>query len=148
VANDAALFFHGSLAAGTTMTQTTAQNGVAVDLGSNTLNRTLLVERRITALNGQGLDTTFQDSADGTTFSAMPGATGGLLGFKRGTTTIYGSTDTLAPGAPERIVIRTDKRYVRMVSTPIGTTFASVSFSVVAKVLDGSFAMAVGAIDS
>lgn len=140
--------FHGSLAAGTVMTATTAQNGVTVDLGSNTVNRTILVERRITALTGQGLDTTFQDSLDGTTFSAMPGATGALAGFKRGTTTIYSSTDAIAPNAAERIVIRTDKRYVRAVNTPIGTTFVSVTFSLTGQPLDGSFAFGVGPIDS
>lgn len=147
MARDQALMFHGSIAAGTVMTATTAQNGVTIDLGSNTVNRSLLIERRITALNGQGLDTTFQDSLDGTTFSAMPGATGALAGFKRGTTTIYSSTDAIAPNAPERILLRTDKRFVRMVSTPIGTTFVTVTFSVVGVVTDGGYAFAVGPLD-
>lgn len=147
MANDAALMFHGSLAAGTVMTATIATNGAAVDLGSNSINRVLLLERRITALTAScTLDTTFQDSTDATTFSAMPGATGALLGFKRATTSIFSSTDTIAPGAPDRIVLRTDKRYIRMVTTP-GTTFTSATFSVTGKVLDGGFSGQAGPID-
>jgi hypothetical protein len=146
MANDTALMFHGSLAAGTVLTATIATAGPTVDLGSNTINRVLLVERRITANTG-ALDTTFQDSLDNTTFSNMPGATGALLGFRRSTTTIYSSTDAIAPLAPDRIVIRCDKRYVRM-SVALGTSNTSVTFSVVAKVIDGSFAFGVGAIDT
>jgi hypothetical protein len=148
MANDAALMFHGSLAAGTVMTATIATNGAAIDLGSNTINRTLLIERRITALTAScTLDTTFQDSTDGTTFSAMPGATGALLGFARGTTTIFSSTDAIAPNAPQRIVVRADKRFMRMVNTP-GTTFTSATFSVIAKVIDGGAAFGNGPIDT
>jgi hypothetical protein len=148
MANDQALMFHGSLAAGTAMTSTTPANGATIDLGSNSINRVLLIERRVTAISaGALIDTTFQDSTDATTFSNMPGATGALLGFKRATTTIYSSTDSIAPGAPDRIVLRTDKRYVRMVTTlPVTTTTATMS--VVAKVIDGGFAFGVGAIDT
>lgn len=146
MANDTALFFHGSLAAGTVLTATVATAGPTIDLGSNTINRVLLVERRITAATGSFLDTTFQDSLDATTFSAMPGATGALLGFKRGTTTIFSSTDTIAPGAPDRIVIRTDKRYIRM-SVALGTSANSYTFSVIGKVLDGAFSGQAGPID-
>lgn len=148
MAKDQALMFHGSIAAGTVMTATVATNGATIDLGSNTINRTLLIERRITALTAScTLDTTFQDSTDGTTFSAMPGATGALLGFKRATTTIYSSTDTIAPNAPDRIVIRADKRFMRMVTTP-GTTFTSATFSVVGNVIDGGAAFANGPLDT
>jgi hypothetical protein len=148
MAGDASLYFHGSLAAGTVMTATIATNGATIDLGSNTINRVLLIERRITALTTSStLDTTFQDSLDNTTFSNMPGATGALLGFKRATTTIYSSTDAIAPLAPDRIVIRADKRYMRMVTTP-GTTFVTATFSVVARVVDGGFAFGVAAIDT
>jgi hypothetical protein len=148
MAYDSALMFHGSLATGTVMTATIATNGAAIDLGSNTINRTLLIERRITALTASStLDTTFQDSTDGTTFSAMPGATGALSGFKRATTTIVGSTDAIAPGAPDRIVLRADKRFMRMVVTP-GTTFTSATFSVVARVIDGGGAFGSGALDT
>jgi hypothetical protein len=148
MAKDAALMFHGSIAAGTVMTATIATNGVTVDLGSNSVNRALLLERRITALTAScTLDTTFQDSTDGTTFSAMPGATGALLGFKRATTSIFSSTDAIAPNAPDRIVLRADKRFMRMVTTP-GTTFTSATFSVVGMVVDGGFAFAVGALDT
>jgi hypothetical protein len=141
--------FHGSLAAGTVMTATIATNGVTVDLGSNGVNRAILIERRITGLTATcSLDTTFADSTDGTTFSNMPGATGALAGFARGATTIFSSTDAIAPNAPSRIIIRTDKRFVRMISTPVGTTFTSATFSVVGQPLDGSFAFAVGPLDT
>lgn len=147
MANDSALMFHGSLAAGTVMTATLATNGATIDLGSNSINRVLMIERRVTVLTGAaGIDHTFQDSLDGTTFSAMPGATGALMGFKRATTTIYSSTDTIAPNAPDRIVLRTDKRYLRVVSTP-GTTFTTATFSIVGKVVGGAWAFAAGAID-
>lgn len=148
MARDQALMFHGSIAAGTVMTATIATNGATIDLGSNSVNRVLLVERRITALTASStLDTTFQDSLDATTFSAMPGATGALWGFKRGTTTMFSNTDAIAPNAPDRAIIRTDKRFVRMVTTP-GTTFTSATFSVVAVPIDGAFAFAVGALDT
>ena len=149
MARDVSLFFHGSLAAGTVATATVATNGVTIDLGSsNNINRVILVERRITAQVGSStLDTTFQDSLDGTTFSAMPGATGALLGFKRGTTTMFSSTDAVPPGAPERIVLRTDKRFVRMV-TAVGTSACSFTFSCVGQPLEGAFAFAVGPLDT
>jgi hypothetical protein len=147
MANDAALMFHGSTAAGTVLTATVATAGPTVDLGSNSVNRALLLERRITAASGSALDQTFQDSLDGTTFSAMPGATGALLGFKRSTTTIFSSTDAIAPNAPDRIIIRTDKRFVRMISS-VGTSGNSYTFTVVGKVIDGAWAFAAGALDT
>jgi hypothetical protein len=149
MAYDKALMFHGdgTTATATTMTFTQPQNGVTVDLGSNSINRTLLIERRIASHSGSFLDTTFADSTDNATFSNMPGATGALLGFKRATTSIFSSTDAIAPNAPDRIVIRTDKRYMRMVSS-IGTSNNTYVVTVVARVIDGGGAFGSGPLDT
>jgi hypothetical protein len=147
MANDLYLIFHGSASGGTTLTATTATNLPSIDLGSNSVNRTLLLERRVTALTGAaGINVKLQASTDNTTFSDMPGAGSSLAGFPVATTTIYGSTDAVAANAPDRIAVRTDKRYVRAVVTP-GTTFTTVTFSVVGKVLSGAYASAVGPLD-
>lgn len=146
MANDNALWFHGTLAAGSTMTFTAASTpGPTVDLGSSTVNRTILVERRIGSISGSTLGIAFVDSLDNSTFSAMPGVTG--AGFKPAASSNYASTDALAPTAPERIVFKTDKRYVRALFT-IGTSGTTVGgVSVVGKVLTGAYSGAVGPLD-
>lgn len=144
MANDLALIFHGSASGGTTLTATLATNLPSVDLGSNSVNRTLLLERRVSALTGaSGINVKFQDSTDNTTFSDMPGAGNQILGFKVAVSTQYSSTDAVAASAPDRLTLNTDKRYLRGVVTP-GTTFSSVTFSVVGKVMNGAFSGASG----
>ena len=147
MANDASLWFHGTLAAGSTMTFTAANTaGPTVDLGSNTVNRTILVERRIGSISGSTLGIAFVDSLDGTTFSAMPGVTG--AGFKPAASSNYASTDALAPTAAERITFRTDKRYVRALYT-IGTSGTTVGgVTVVGKILSSGYSGAVGPLDT
>lgn len=150
MANDAALFFHGTSASGATFASSTGTNGPTVDLGSNTVNRAIRVERRVAgAISGGGsLDIVFQDSTDGTTFVNMPGATGALLGFARTATTSYSSTDAVAAEAPGVIILRTDKRYVRMVGTVTATTTSFGGVSVVGKVLSGAWSGASGVRDT
>ncbi len=150
MAKDVSLFFHGTGSSGTTMASSTGTNHPTVDLGSNTINRTLLVRMYMgAAKSGTGnLDVTFQDSTDNTTFVNMPGATGALLGFARQLTHSYSSTDAVAADAPARVVIRTDKRYVRAVSTVSATTTSWGGVTVVADVIDGGFAFAAGPRDT
>ena len=149
MANDAALYFHGTSAAGATMVDTTAVNGPTIDLGSASVNRAILVERRIGSYAGTtgSLDIRFQDSTDGTSFTNLPGATGATWGFARTATSSYSSTDAVAADAPARIIIRTDKRYVRAVMTGTSTTTTFGGVSLVGKPLSGAFAGAVGARD-
>lgn len=147
MANSLDLIFHGSASGGTTLTATIATNLPSVDLGSNSVNRMLLLERRVSALTGPaGINIKLQDSTDNTTFSDMPGAGSSLIGFPVATTTVYGSTDAVAANAPTRLAVRADKRYMRGVVTP-GTTFTTVTFSIVGKVLTGAYAGAVGPLD-
>lgn len=150
MATDGNLWFHGTAASGTTITYvTTGQAHPSVDLGSSTINRALLMEMRLgAAKSGDGpLDVYFQDSTDNTTFTTMPGSTGQILGFARQATHSYSSTDAVAADAPARILLRTDKRYVRMVSqTSTTTVFPNVS--VVAKPMGGAFTGGVGPRDT
>lgn len=149
MANDASLYFHGTSAAGTTVNPTTtASYGPGIDLNSASVNRAILVERRIASVNSATatLDIFFQDSSDNTTFVNLPGTTGGLAGFSRATTTSYSSTDAVAADAPARIIVRTDKRYIRAGWT-VGHTTNAWSISLVGKVLSGAFSGAVGARD-
>ena len=150
MANDANLYFHGTSSAGTTMAPTsTTSYGAGIDLGSASVNRAILVERRIASMNSATgtLDLIFQDSSDNTTFVNLPGTTGALAGFARAITTSYSSTDAVAADAPARIIIRTDKRYVRMGWAVGHTTNSFGGVSVVGKVLSGGFSGAVGARD-
>lgn len=157
MANDLNLQFHGTQSAGTTFTgtDTTGTNGPTIDLGSNSVNRTLLLERRIggthSVLGGKGLDITFFDSSDNSTFVAMPGTTSSAaLGFALATTNSYGSTDAIAPsgpGAVAKIVLRTDKRYIRA-RFQTGTSAAVVGgVTVIGKVLGGAYSGQGGPID-
>ena len=141
MAADAALYFHGTSAVGATFTSSTGAAGPTVGLGSATVNRAIMVERRIAgAISGTGsLDCYFQDSADGTNFTNLPGATGALSGFARTATTSYSSTDAVAAEAPARVIIRTDKRYVRAWFATTATTTSYGGVSVVGKVLGGAW---------
>lgn len=154
MANDLNLQFHGTQSAGTTFTgtDTTGTNGPIVDLGSNSVNRTLLLERRIGGAMTASLDIRFQDSSDGSTFVNMPGTTTtSFLGFAKATTNSYASTDAIAPSGPNAVgkaIIRTDKRYVRAVFI-IGTSATSAAgVTVIGKVLGGAYSGADGPIDS
>jgi hypothetical protein len=151
MAIDQSLYFHATTASGATFTSSTGVFGPTVDLGSSsTYNRTILVECRIAGpLSGTGsLDITFEDSTDGTSFTNMPGATGALLGFARTATTSYGSTDAVAAEAPRRIVLRTDKRYVRAEFTTTATTVSYAGVTVIGKPMGGAFSGAVGPRDT
>jgi flagellin-like hook-associated protein FlgL len=149
MANDLLLMFHATTAAGATFAAVST-TGPVVDLGSNSVNRTLLLERRIVSGTGT-LDITFQDSSDNSTFVNMPGTTSSAnVGFARATTSSYASTDAIAPSGPNavaKIVIRTDKRYVRATFTT-ATTNTWGGVSVVGKVMSGAFSGQDGPIDS
>lgn len=156
MARDLNLMFHATTSSGTTFTgtDTTGTNGPTVDLGSNSVNRTLLVERRISgAVTGNpALDITFFDSSDNSTFVPVPGTTGAAaIGFAKATTNSYSSTDAVAPsgpGAVAKIVVRTDKRYLRAKFTT-GTSGVSVAgVTVVGAVMSGAYSGQVGPIDS
>ncbi len=150
MANDAALYFHGTSGAGATFTPAQSTTyGPTVDLGSATVNRAIMVERRIASrlVGTGGLDTIFQDSVDGSTWVNMPAATGALLGFPRSATTSYSSTDAVAAEAPGRILLRTDKRYIRAGFSVAETTSSYGGVSVVGKVLSGAYSGSVGARD-
>ncbi len=155
MANDLNLMFHATTSSGVTFTgtDTTGTNGPTVDLGSNSVNRTLLLERRISgATTGNpGLQIRFQDSVDNTTFVNMPGTTStGVIGFAVATTNSYGSTDAVAPSGPNavaKIVVRTEKRFIRAVFQT-GTSGVVVAVvTVVGKVLAGAFSGQAGPID-
>lgn len=153
MALDSQLIFHGSASGGTSISGTILINMPSVDLGSNSVNRTLLLERRVTAITGaSGFAHFLEDSTDNVTFSTMPGAVviagtysqpSGRVGFKQAVSAIYSSTDAVAADPPDRIVFRADKRYLRVVHAP-GTTVTSISFSIVGKVLGGAFSGTVG----
>lgn len=150
MANDKELYFHGTSAAGATFTPAQSTTyGPTIDLGSNGVNRVIVVERRILSrLVGTGsIDTVFQDSTDGT-FTNMPGATGALIGFARGNTTSYASTDAVAADAPHRITIRTDKRYIRAGVSVTETTTSYGGVSIVGKVMSGAWSGASGVRDT
>lgn len=145
--------FHGTQSAGTTFTgtDTTGTNGPIIDLGSNSVNRTLLLERRISGAMTATLDITFFDSSDGSTFVPMPGTTAAsALGFARATTNSYGSTDAVAPSGPNavaKLTLRTDKRYIRARFT-IGTSATSAAgVTVIGKAMAGAFSGQAGPID-
>lgn len=133
---DQSLYAHATTAAGVTLTGSTALNGPTLDLSSNSrvqnLEATLRVRGPVTGTT-LTLDVKFQDSVDGTTWVNMPGATGATLGFPRrtdltgpngatGNGSDYASTDSIAASAPDRITLRTTKRYLRAVFTPSGAT--------------------------
>lgn len=152
MATDSSLWLHGTSGAGTTIpgaTGGTANFYTSVDLGSNTINRVFVAERRVGATqSGTGfLDIFFQDSTDNTTFTNMPAATGALLGFPRTSNSDYTSTDSVNAGAPARIVLRTDKRYIRIGATvsTSSTTFPKVS--VILKPVEGANTGYVGHLD-
>lgn len=154
MASDLNLQFHGTQSAGTTFTgtDTTGTAGPTIDLGSNGINRALLLERRIGGAMTATLDIRFQDSSDNSTFVNMPGTTStAILGFAKATTNSYASTDAIAPSGPNAVakaIIRTDKRYIRAVFT-IGTSATSAAgVTVVGKLLSGAYSGAVGPIDS
>lgn len=150
------LLFHATTSTGVTITGTTGITGPSVDLGSSTVVRTLLVERRIAGNGGGGaggfLDITFQDSVDNTTFVNMPGTTSSAaLGFARinGTANSYGSTDAIAPSganAVPKIALRCTKRFVRAVMTPSGTTGGWAGITITGQALAGAFAGSTGPI--
>lgn len=150
MATDVNLWFHGTSSAGATLGSSTGDNLPTVDLGSNTVNRTILVEMRVgnAKAGGGSLDVIFQDSTDNTTFVNMPAATGALLGFGRVATHSYTSTDAVAPAAPSRIMLRTDKRYVRATGTVTATTTTFSGVTIVGKVLEGALSGAVGPRDT
>lgn len=154
MAKDLGLMFHGTTSTGITLTgtDTTGTNGPIVDLGSNTVTRTLLMERRISgAVTGNpGLDIKFMHGSDGTNFVNMPGTTSNALsGFARATTNSYGSTDAVAPSGPNAVakaVVRTDRRYLRATFTT-GTSGVSVAgVTVVGNVMSGAFSGQAGPI--
>src|SRR5688572_15160615 len=113
MANDLQLMFHATSSSGITLTgtDTTGTNGPIVDLGSNSVNRTLLLERRISGAMTAALDIKIMESSDGSSFVNMPGTTtASLLGFSKATTNSYGSTDAVAPSGPNAVgkaVVRT-----------------------------------------
>lgn len=150
MAKDLSLYFHGSAASGTTIAVTTQVFGPTVDLGSNTVNRAILVSKRVLSGGTTGtLDVVFQDSTDATTFTNMPGSTGAALGFVRQTSvSSYSSTDAVAADAPARILLRTDKRYVRAAFTAAGTGPVFGGVSIVGDVLGGGFSGAAGPRDT
>lgn len=123
-------------------------NGPTVDLGSDTVNRTILVELRAVSTSGTGtLDIWFSDSSTGTTFVTMPSSAGNRLGFGRitgGNTISYSSTDAVAANAPFRITLRTDKRYVRASWQASETTVSIQGVSIVGVPMEGAYAGAVG----
>ncbi len=150
MANDERLYFHGTLAAGSTMAFTAPNTvGASVDLGSNTVNRTIEVVSAIRsvggAVGGGTLTITFHDSTDDSTFSAMGGTAG--IGIRARVSSNYASTDAVAPTATEKVVLKTDKRYVRAHYTisSSGNTFGGVT--VIGKVLTGAFSGALGNVD-
>ena len=153
MANDLRLFFHDSTSAARTFTgaDTTGTNGPVVDLGSNSVNRTLLLERRISGAVTGTLDIKFMDSSDGSTFVNMPGTTtASLLGFAKATTNSYGSTDSVAPSGPNAVakaIIRTDKQYVRATFTTSTSTASVAGVTIIAKVLSGAWSGKAGPID-
>ena len=148
MARDVNLYFHGTSASGATFLTNTTTNGPTVDLGSNTVNRALLLERRIASWSSGVLDITFQDSTDNTTFTNIPGSTGAVMGFARATTAAYNATsDSTASAAPARILLRTDKRYVRAVFLT-GTTASFGAVSVVGMPLEGPYSGAATNVDA
>lgn len=145
MANDLNLQFHGTQSAGTTFTgtDTTGTNGPIVDLGTATAVRTLLLERRIGGAMTGTLDIKFMMSSDGSTFVNMPGTTtASLLGFSKATTNSYASTDAIAPSGPNavaKVVIRTDRRYLRATFTVGTSATSSAGVTVIGKVMAGAY---------
>lgn len=154
MARDLKLVFHATTAAGTTFAggDTTGSNGPVVDLGSNSVNRTLLLERRISGAVTGTLDIKLMESSDNSTFVNMPGTTtASLLGFAKATTNSYGSTDAVAPSGPNavaKMVVRTDKRYLRATFTTSTSTASVAGVTVVGTVLSGAWSGKAGPIDS
>lgn len=151
MAQDLKLFFHGTTSAGATVAAS-ALNGPTVDLGSESVNRVMLIERRISGGGGTALNITFQEGSDGTNFVNMPGTTSSAtLGFAPATTSSYGSTDAVAPSGPAavaRIAMRFSKRYARAVFTPVATTASTFTgITLVGKPLGGAFSGKAGPVD-
>lgn len=146
--------FHGTQAAGTTFTgtDTTGTNGPVIDLGSNSVNRSLLVERRIggTITGNPALDIKFMKSSDGTNYVNMPGTTSNAItGFARATTNDYGSTDAVAATTPPaRLEIRTDVRYLRATFTTGTSGVVVAGVTVIGKIMAAAYSGAVGPFDS
>lgn len=147
MALDQNLMFHGTSGASVTYsgTDTTGTNGPVVDLGSSSVTRTLLLERRISGAVTGTLDIKLMSSSDNSTFINMPGTTSNaLLGFARAVTNSYGSTDAVAPSGPNAVVklalrIGPNQRYVRATFT-VGTSATSVAgVTVVGRVLSGAY---------
>lgn len=153
MANDLKLMFHDSTSASRTFTgaDTTGTAGPVVDLGSNSVNRTLLLERRISGAVTGTLDIRIQVGTTSTSLADLPGTTtASLLGFAKATTNSYGSTDAVAPSGPnaiQRLVLRTDKQFVRLMFTTSTSTASVAGVTVVAKVMSGAFSGAAGPID-
>ena len=154
MARDLNLMFHATSSSGITLTgtDTTGTNGPVVDLGSNSVNRTLLLERRISGAVTGSLDIKLMVSTDNSTFVNMPGTTtASLLGFSKATTNSYGSTDAVAPSGPNavaKLVVRTDARYMRATFTVGTSATGSAGVTVVGAVLSGAFSGQAGPIDS
>lgn len=154
MARDLKLFFHDTTSASKTFTgaDTTGTNGPVVDLGSNGVNRTLLLERRISGAVTGTLEIKLMDSTDNSTYVPMPGTTtASLLGFAKATTNSYGSTDAVAPSGPNavvKLVVRTDKRFIRATFTTSTSTASVAGVTVVGAVLGGAFSGQAGPIDT
>lgn len=153
MARDVAMYFTGTTGGfSTTAASSTVDSGPAVDLGSNSVNRAILCEMRILSqLTTAGFDVWFQDSTDNSTYVNMPGSTGQRIGFLRAITTSYGSTDAVAANAPARILLRTDKRYVRaqwQLSTSVGATGNPLGLSIIGVPVEGAYTGAVGPRDT
>lgn len=155
MARDVAMYFTGTTGGfSTTAVDSSIASGPAVDLGSNSVNRAIMVEMRILSqLTTAGLDVWFQDSTDNSTYASMGASatTSQLIGFNRAITTSYGSTDAVAANAPARILVRTDKRYIRAqyrLNTSVGPSGNALGVSIIGVPVEGAYTGAVGPRDT